>query len=310
VTQQVEQAQATEKSPEQQAQAAAESNAAFEAGFNKERGLPVEKPEAKPVEPKAEAKAEVTPAKAEEAKAVEDPWKDVHPTVKAQFDSVNSKLQLIDKQGDRLRNMEGVLGGINTQLKTALAAAKTVKEAGGEAPTQAQVKEAMLSPEDLAEMKEDFPKFAAAIEKMEKRIAAAEAAKPPVDAEALRAEIRGEFQEKLTKAEQRAEESRQLAAIDAKHPDWEKAITTPEFDAWWKQQPQEIQALHASRQASDVIRVLDAYEVHAKKVKADAEAKAKQEQRLKGAMTPKGVPASPSTLNDDESPRKLIPIQE
>ena len=285
--------QAPEKTPEQEA---AESNAAFEAGFNKSRGNVVE-PAPKEKETAELPKSEAAPVKAEEPPKTEDPWKDIHPTVKAQFDSVNKVVEQVAKQQ---RDLQGVLGGINTQLKTALAAAKAVKESGGEAPTQAQVKAAAASPEKLAAMKEDFPEVAEVLDMMEKRVAAVEAAKPAVDVETIRTEIRGEFQDKITKAELRAEESRQLARIDAKHPDWEASIRTPEFDAWWTKQPQEIQALSASRQASDVIRVLDAYETHRKKAQADAEAKAKQEARLKNAVTPKGVPVQSSTLNDDE----------
>ena len=287
--------QAPEKAPEQTAeQVAAESNAAFEAGFNKSRGIAAEPVAQETKEAAQQPKTEAAPT---EPPKVEDPWKDVHPTVKAQFDSVNKVVEQVAKQQ---RDLQGVLGGINTQLKTALAAAKAVKESGGEAPTQAQVKAAAASPEKLAAMKEDFPEVAEVLDMMEKRVAAVEAAKPAVDVETIRTEIRGEFQDKITKAELRAEESRQLARIDAKHPDWEASIKTPEFDAWWTKQPQEIQALSASRQASDVIRVLDAYEAHRKKAQADAEAKAKQEARLKGAMTPKGVPVQSSTLNDDE----------
>lgn len=286
-----------EQTAEQQA---AESNAAFERGFNQERGLPVEKPEAKPQQ-ETKPEPEVKAAPTEPQKTEEDPWKDVHPTVKAQFDSVNSRLQSLDRIEQQQRNLQGVLGGINTQLKTALAAAKAVKESGGEAPTQAQVKAAAVSPEKLAAMKEDFPEVAELIDQMEKRVAAVEAAKAPaVDVEALREEIRKEYDERLTKAELRAEESRQLASIDAKHPNWEAVIKTPEFDAWWAKQPQDIKALSASRQASDVIRVLDAYSEQQKKAQADAEAKAKAEARLKGAITPRGVPAQPTTLNDED----------
>lgn len=288
------------ETPEQVQQQETESNAAFSRGFNAARGAEV-KTEAPKVEtPKVEESA--APVKSEEPPK-KDEWEGVPPIVKAQFDSLQSRLQTVDKHGERLRNMEGVLGGINTQLKTALAAAKAVEKAGGDAPTPEQVKAAATSAERMARMKEDFPDFAEEFAGMKAELASIKGA-PPVDVDAKLSEVERKAQERIAqaeaKADARAQESRQLARIDLAHPEWEDTIRSPEYDAWWKTQPADIKALDHSNKASDVIRVLDAYAVHRKKAQAAAEKAAADKARLKNAETPKGVAVTASTLPDEE----------
>lgn len=280
-----------------QEQIEAESNAAFENGFNAERGItpPAEKPAVEAVQ------AEEPPAKAEEPKveAQPDPWEGVNPKVKAELESVSAKLASIDKLPDRLRNIEGHIGGLTSQLKTALATAKAVEKTGTEAPTEAQIKAAgAYTSEKWKRLEEDFPDWAAA---MDERLAtlkpAAEA--PAVDVAGIKQEVSTEITKSV---EERITEARQLARIDAKYPDWEEEVATKEFKAWKATQKPEIQALGASPLAKDAIAMLDLYATAKKAAAKKAAEDAANKKRLESAITPKGtgVPA-PHTIDDDEA---------
>ncbi len=259
-----------------------ESDAAFAAGFASERGLPP--PEVK-AEEKTEAKAE-EPKQEPEAKAEDDPLAGF----KAELESMR------EKQDARLRNIEGHIGGLNSQLKTALATAKAVEKTGGEAPSTTQIESAASSSAKWKALKEDFPDW---VDAMDGRLAEIQAAIPkanPVDVDGLKAELTTNVTQLVNEAGTRA---RQMARVDAKYEDWEETVKTPEFETWFETQTPEVKALGASAKASDAIRLLDSYEDSRKKTEAGAKAKAVNEARLKSAITPKGVPsAQPTSLND------------
>lgn len=273
--------QETKDAPQQtEQQVAAESNAAFEGGFNKQRGVET---------PKTEAKVD-TPAKEEpkvEVKVAPDKWAGVPETVKAEFDSITKKLETVDKQSDRLRNIEGQIGGISLQLKTALATAKTVETKGGDAPTQAQVQDAAKSGERWKRLKEDFPDWADAVDE---RLAALP--KSEVDVTSLKKDVTTDINKAV--ADAKAEWQREL--IEDKHEGWVATVNTDEFKAWLPKQTPEIQALAKSDKTKDAVRLLDSYAESRKKDKAN------KDQRLKSAMPAKGVAAAAQpTINDDEA---------
>ena len=277
-----------------QEQVAADSNAALERGFNKERGLPP--PEEKPAEavPAVEAKAEAAPP----AEAQPDPWEGVNPKVKAELESVSAKLAAFDKLPDRLRNIEGHIGGLTSQIKTAFAAKQAVEVKGGEAPTQTQIEQAKTS-EKWKQLAQDYPDWA---EAMDERLATLKPSQAPVDVAALTASIRAEIEadtgKKLEQVEARAVE---FAIVSIQHKGWKQKVQSPEFKAWFGKQAPDIQALANSNAADDALKLLDTYEAAAKAAKkAEVEA-AEKAKRLKGAMTPQGVPGNPAVLNDADA---------
>lgn len=280
-----------------QEQVAADSSAGFARGFNTARGVPppVETPVEKPVvteEVKAEPVEEVKP----------DEWEGVPPKVKAELESVSARLASFDKLPDRLRNIEGHIGGITSQLKTALAAKVAVEKSGAEAPTSDQIAQAKSS-EKWAQLKVDYPDWA---EAMDERLATLKPAQATVDVAGIKSELAKDFDTRLSEAEMRA---RQFARVDLKYEDWEQTINSPAYLAWIAKQPPEIRALEHSPNAKDAIQVLDAYSAAQKAAQVAAAAAAKkkaekeaQDQRLKGASTPQGaVAASPHTLDDADA---------
>lgn len=274
-----------------------ESGAAFAKGFDTMRGSP-------PVEVKPEVKAEEPKEVVPEVKAAEpDPWAGVPLAVKAELESISGKLKSVDDLDHRFKSYEGrvhKMGSAIEALATAKAAAATVDDA----PTAAQIESSAASSAKWKQLKEDFPDW---VEAMDSRLAEVQAAIPKapkeVDVSGLKAEIGDELTKSLQPIlKEVAALARQQARVDAKYPEWEKTINTPEFGTWMESQAPEVKALGASSNATDAIQMLDAYEVSRKKTEAAERSKAANDARLKSAITPKGVPnASPTTLNDTDA---------
>src|SRR3990167_1216509 len=110
--------------------------------------------------------------------------------------------RLDQKWNDRLRNMEGHIGGIKSSLQKLSAsqkqqaandADKAAAEAGADAPTKAQVSEALANGEKFKALKADFPEWGDAMEEsMAVFQAQLEKFKPsePVDVDGLKTEFR------------------------------------------------------------------------------------------------------------------------
>lgn len=279
-------------------QVAPESNAAqeaadFEKGFNQARGLSPPA-EVKPVETAPKTEAAEEPPKVEEEKT-EAPKEEVPPW-KAEFDSVREKLE------HRLRNAEGHIGNLTSQLKTAKEAAKAqavaVTSAGGEAPTAAQIEQAVLSPEKLKALEEDYPDIAEPIKQLQAAVLRqqAELAKrPQFDGESMKTEITGSVEARIAAAESQVAAAEEFAYVRLKHPGWKKTVQTEEFRSWYEQQAPEVKALASSANGDDAVSMLDRFEDHRKKARAAAEKAEANKQRLARAETPRGVPTPPAT---------------
>lgn len=155
----------------------------------------------------------------------------------------------------RLRNAEGHIGGLNSQLKQqAQKAAQAVREDGGDAPTQAQVREAGASPERMRKLKEEYPEFGSAMEgalnEALDRFAATNKAAPVADAPA------GVTREELL--EQIAD-----LKVESSHKGWRKTVATPAFAGWLQTQAREVQMLAGSSDPQDAVRLLDLHKAAA-----------------------------------------------
>lgn len=276
-----------------------DDGAAFESGFHEARHEPAPtKPEAPA--PKVEPEAKVEPPKKEEKIEPQTP---PDPIAQLRAD-LDKRLGFIDKLPDRLRNIEGHIGGITSTLKAAATAAKEVKSEGGEAPTKTEITLAAASSAKWKQLKEDFPDWA---EAMDERFA--EIAKvipkpaPPVDVAALQTQIGGAltqtFEQRVSAAEARADAARELARVDLKHDGWEETVNTPEFKTWFETQAPDVKALADSPKAKDAIRMLDLYQgARAAALKAQQK-KQQNEERLRNAVTPQGAPAAQTAAIDD-----------
>lgn len=271
-------------------QTEAEAEASIAEGFNKVAGretpAPVETP--KTEAPKAEAKVE--PKEPEKP----DPWKDVPAVVRQHLETISTALPKFEQ---RLKSYEGVMGAIRAGQD----AAKAAEKFGIEAPKVEQLKAAGTSSAKWDQLKAEFPDWG---EALEERLAAQAA--PALDAEALKRAIGEALPRDVTPLieSHRAEwiaEAESRAYVRVKHPQWVKTINTPEFTAWRQAQPPEINALGASEDADDAVRMLDLYAEHVKQVDAIAKKQAKAQERLAAAVPVEGSGGSgPTVMNEDE----------
>lgn len=276
----------------------AESDAAFDSGFNVSRGIEPT-PELKEEQPpQEETPPPQEPTEQVEAPATADaPWK-------AELDSIREQLGSLAKIPDRLRAFEGNLGGLSQltkELKAAVASAATAaRESGKETPTQAQIEYAAQSPERWKAFKEDFPDFAdllgQEIGAVRAEIEAAKKAVPQVDTSALKGEIAAEFEARLAAAVKDAEDRATVRSfLDFHHDGWQATVQTPEFETWWKLQPATVQALSGSDNKHDAKKMLDLYAAYQK----EAAKKSEQNSRLERAIAPKGTVVTQAIEDED-----------
>ena len=195
---------------------------------------------------------------------------------------------IINQLSGRLRNAEGHIGGLNSQVKSQIEAARKVEAAGAQAPSAREINAAQGSPEALAELERDHPEFAKAM-------------RPAIDA-ALSSRI-AEF-EKRTPQPSNSEPSLSRQELDAfkaelkvetRHPGWQEKVAGAEFVGWLSNSPREMKMLAASTEPADAIRLLDLYE-DSKKV-----APSKTSQRLSSAAAlPTGQRTQVRAKNVDE----------
>lgn len=311
---QVEQTQQTEEERE--------ASEAFEAGFNKVS----KKDEAAPANPaanvegqpaaddtttttaeataKAAADAEAkAKADAEEAarKAADDEWAGV-PKI------VRDRLESLGEIPNRLRGIEGHIGGLKSKLEGAVATAKAAADkTGTDKPTDAQIAEALANEESFAEFERDFPDFAKPIKAQLTAIRAevAKIATPTVDTDGVRKQVLEEVGTQISGAVDMAEER---AFTRLKHPDWKQVVAAPEFKAWLQAQPEDTKKLAASPLADDAITLIDGFKTHRKTVVDADAARKRKEKRVEDALPAtesKGGSGSVDTGLSDEQAFEL-----
>lgn len=219
---------------------------------------------------------------------------------------VKQQADALAQVGQRVRSVEGKIGGLNSMVKQQVdAAAKTVRAAGGDAPTATEIAAAGASPEALEELKREYPEFAkvlvpllesqrSVIEDLRKRVGstpAAPAAEANTGAEPAPEPANGE--PSPAQLMQRVKELQ----VETIHKGWKDTVKTLEFRGWLEGAPREVRLLAASDEPEDAIRLLDLW----------SEAKTKQQpppqtqQRLAAAARLPGGHRTPvQTVNVDE----------
>ena len=178
----------------------------------------------------------------EQAAAEEDPYAGMTAAAKAKFIGMEA---MVTQAANRLRNVEGHIGGLKSQLTAQQQAAQQVRQQGGDAPTASEIRQAQDSPESMQRLKQDYPEFAEAIQSYVGQTT-----------EQLRQELARQQQ-----PVQQGLTPQQLneALVEFAHPGWKADVQKPEFIGWLQQQPQEIQRLAASDLAADARALLDIY---------------------------------------------------
>lgn len=170
------------------------------------------------------------------------------PEHQALLDRIAGLESTLNQATQRLRNAEGHIGGLNSQLKQQLQSAQQITAQGGDAPTARQLVEAQNSPKAMDALRRDYPEFA----------------------EAVGAVLDQQLQEVMRRIPQPVQQPTAITAADlnqhyaevaveVRHPGWKEAVAQPVFRGWLERQPREVRMLAASESPQDASRLLDLY---------------------------------------------------
>jgi hypothetical protein len=239
-----------------------------------------------PTETPAAAKPDTPDPKPEPATAPEpvDPIKDLAARFE-KFEAGHNKLA-------------GHIGGLQRtqqEIQTALAAAQAATKTVADAPTQAQVKDAASSPSEWEKLKEGYPDWALATEKL------LDSRMPPAfDAKAFEDKLMQEMQGKTEAMQEKIVN----AALNAVFPGWAKEAKTDAFKAWLAAQPDDVKALSASDEIADAATLLKLYDASKTAKPAPSPTPtpkpevSAREKRLAAAVNPRGTGGHASGSTD------------
>ena len=179
------------------------------------------------------------------AEQPDDPYAGIPQVVRDEIAGLKS---MFEQTVTRLRNAEGHIGGLNGRLKEFSEAAKAARAQGNDAPSAAALREAQGSTSAMAQLKEDYPEFGAALE-----AANNEALKDMRASLEQAKQAPGVTQEQL-------DSLRREMAVERAHPDWQVTVKTPAFAGWLQGQAREVQLLAESASPQDAVRLLDLHQ--------------------------------------------------
>jgi hypothetical protein len=166
----------------------------------------------------------------------------------ALMDKISGLESMLGQVTQRLRNAEGHIGGLGSQLKQQVQTAQQVTARGGDAPTAGEIRAAQANPEKMNALKRDYPEFADAMESaLNERLSALE---QRLTAQQQPVQKPGVSFEEISRL-------RSEMAVEVRHPGWQDRVQTPEFVGWLQRQPREVQMLAASDSPQDAVRLLD-----------------------------------------------------
>jgi hypothetical protein len=206
----------------------------------------------------------------------------------ALLDKINGLESMLGQVTSRLRNAEGHIGGLGSQMKQQLQTAQQVAAKGGDAPTAGEIRSAQQTPEAMKNLKRDYPEFADAMESaLNERLSALEMHQRQA-AQPQPAQQPGIGREDIARL-------RSEVSVEIRHPGWQERVQTPEFSGWLQRQPREVQMLAASESPQDAVRLLDLH------TGAASAATSQRTQRLSAAAAiPAGRSGSSARAKDTD----------
>ena len=164
------------------------------------------------------------------------------------LDKIAGLESMLTQVTQRLRNAEGHIGGLGSQLKQQLQAAQQVAAGGGAAPSANEIRAAQASPAKMEALKKDYPEFADAMESaLNERLSMLE--------QQIKQQQQPVQQPGVTPED--FKRMRNEMAVEVRHPGWQDRVQTSEFLGWLQRQPREVQMLAASESPQDAVRLLD-----------------------------------------------------
>lgn len=204
-----------------------------------------------PADPPATEPAPTEPTEPAPASQADAPAHSDEPaptSEQALMDKISGLEAMLGQVTQRLRNAEGHIGGLGSQLKQQQQVAAQVAAKGGEAPTAGEIRAAQSNPEAMSRLKADYPEFADAMESaLNERLGALE--------QQLKQTQQPVQQQGVSPDE--IQRLRSEMAVEVRHPGWQDRVQTPEFVGWLQRQPPEVQMLAASESPRDAVRLLD-----------------------------------------------------
>ena len=163
---------------------------------------------------------------------------------RALMDKISGLETMLGQVTQRLRNAEGHIGGLGSQMKQQLQTAQQVAVKGGEAPTPGEIRAAQTNPRAMESLKRDYPEFAEAMEAaLNEQLSAIRASMPQPQQQGVTPEEMSRMRNEMV--------------VEVRHPGWQDRVRTTEFMGWVQRQPREVQMLAASESPQDAVRLLD-----------------------------------------------------
>lgn len=282
---------------EEEMQALRSEVAAEEFGDSPPVPSPATKLQEKPEEKKVEELKPSSDEPKEEPKPEEDVWTGVNPALKESFDTMAKKIDAFDLTlPGRLKQAEQRIGSLTNDLHVAKKAAEVSPQPP--APTKEEQEKAAGEKEDWEELKVEYPDWANAVESRLAHIK-----KRQEDLDAQPGTTAQHMQEELQNLRSEVGGMLETAMLGFRHAGWEKTITTPEYQKWLIDQPEDVKQLTVSPFAKDAITVLDKFQVAQKDKKP--ETSNEKQQRLAQSVSMDGVRPKPQKAESDMTDEEL-----
>lgn len=264
------------------------------AGYNARSGntLPADVPQTQSAQPDSNPANEV-PNEAQGGEQTAEPQKDAAQLLEEKLAAFKEEVRAIASNGDpaAVRKLHGEIGDINRKLKQL-----EPKPAPQQAPVDEELTAAMLGAEKVAE---DFQELGGPLVTALKAVAKAgnrAPGQPSITPEQLNEQVQAEAKRLQDAAEQR-QYNEAVVVLKTDHPDFATVKDSPEFFAWVKAKPADLQEVifHTDNPVLAARYLTEFKDVQ--------RAQQKKQGRLAGAITPTGVPApaaAQSKLTADE----------
>ena len=241
------------------------------------------------------------PAATEQAVGETKPDAPAKPTTE---ELLTQALARVEKLEGRTRNVEGHIGGLTSQQKAlhdTFAAARSAAAEVKDAPTQAQIKQAIANPEQWDRLKDDFPEWSAATETfIDHKL---KGITPGADVDTVNRLVANAVNSASVRITQEVEAKIIDKSLNAVFPGWRKE--QPQIVEWAQAQPPEIQAWAASNEVEDAASLLSKY-YEAKKTNPAQQVLDQRKQKLnQAAAAPRGTRPAPTKTPDQMSKEEL-----
>lgn len=176
-------------------------------------------------------------------------------------------------------------------LQSALDKARAANEPPPKSPTQRLAKR----PDKWQSVAEDYPDIASGAEELIDAVLGASGADASEELKTTVAAVLANTQDLANELQ-----STRDLLVEFKHPDWKSTVKSAEFVSWRQTQPQEVNALGASNDPRDAVRMLDLFQSWKGSQPNPTTVQRNRQSRLAGAASPavgsQRIPEKPDAM--------------